>query len=169
MKESKELQAINNQIECLRKENKGLYNTIYGNEKEIDTLLDKQKKLKAKTLKEWYNTHPLTKYYKKEYANDNFHTTYYINIVDEKVEQYNGNIQEIIKVNPFLDTKQVGLIYDVPLKKMGKVEYLGEYSVHLDEFSPTYDRCPGESEWQAISENEYLKAKDIAINYIKNN
>lgn len=169
MKESKELQAINNQIECLLKKNEELNDVFCKNSDEIDNLHEKARKLKEASLIEWYDTHPFAGCYKKECYKGIFHTITYIYVDDEKVEQYYRNTKAIIEHEYFLHAKQVELDYDTQSKRLVRVEYSTNHCFHVENLSPTCVWYEGQPKWQAISENEYLNAKDIAIDFMKNN
>lgn len=165
--------AKNNiEIDKLKSKNKSFQSKIVENKIRIDELENISKQLQKERLEEWFKKNPLKKFYKKiRKINCNGAIQEdYINITDENAEKYNWNLKKLIKDDCYLQANRIELCKYVDSMNFDYAQYNTTYHIYAYSFKPTSISCEtNECEWSPITEDEYLEAKKVAIDFIKNN
>lgn len=161
---------VSDDILSLRNENLSLQNRINENNAKIDELQRFSEQLRqGEPLDEWFKKNPLKKYYKCDDSKNGRVLTYYIEITDEKAKTYNWDLKKLIEDECTLKTKRIeisyytdGMVCDYAVYSNGYD--ITAYSILPQRFSNKHQLY----DWKPITEEEYLEAKKMTIDFIKN-
>lgn len=160
---------VNNDILSFRNENLSLKSKIDKNNAKIDKLQIFSKQLRDETLDEWFKKNSLKKYYKCDDSQNDRVLTYYVEIIDEKAETYNWDLKKLIEDGCTLKAKYIEISYytegmDFDYAVCSNSYTITAYSILPERFTIHHNLF----DWKPITEEEYLEAKKMTIDFIKN-
>lgn len=163
------IEDICKEIEKISSENISLDNKKQVNNFKLMSLEEEIKELKDKSLEDWYKMNPLQKYYKRVHPLlYNCFDEIYINIYDDKVNEYDRNIKRMADSSLYpnieyinIESNKQGEIERIHYNKLGKV--------NISQFLHGKDDYPGNhGEWTPITKEEFEAAKKKMKEFINN-
>lgn len=161
------IEDICKEIDEINSENISLDNKKQVNNFKLMKLEGEIKELKDKSLEDWYKMNPLQKYYKRvDPVLYNCVDNIYINIYDDKVNEYDRNIKRMAdsSLYPYLE------YINIESSKQGEIErihYNKLGQVNISQFLHGKDDNPrNHGEWTLITKEEFEEAKNKVKEFI---